>query len=81
MPWKKYDSFEKIIWQFWNVIQPYNYLKRYERWRYMNMIEKLVKSGYPTNVAEEIYKQYMEFEQMSGNLDLDKIEDNKLNFD
>ena len=47
----------------------------------MNMIEKLVKSGYPRNVAEEIYKQYMEFEQISGNLDLDKIEDNKLNFD
>lgn len=47
----------------------------------MNMIEKLVKSGYPRNVAKEIYKQYMEFEQMSGNLDLDKIDDNKLNFD
>ena len=47
----------------------------------MNMIENLVKSGYPRNVAEEIYKQYMGFEQISGNLDLDKIEDNKLNFD
>lgn len=47
----------------------------------MNMIEKLVKSGYPRDIAEEIYKQYMEFEQISGNLDLDKIEDNKLNFD
>lgn len=47
----------------------------------MNMIEKLVKSGYPRNVAEEIYKQYMEFEQMSGQLDLEKIDDNKLSFD
>ena len=47
----------------------------------MNMIEKLVKSGYSREIAEAIYKQYMEFEQMSGNLELDKIEDNKLNFD
>lgn len=47
----------------------------------MNMIEKLVKSGYPRNVAEEIYKQYMEFEQISGKLDLKQIEENKLNFD
>ena len=47
----------------------------------MNMIEKLVKSGYPRNIAEEIHKQYMEFELIRGQLDLDKIDDNKLNFD
>lgn len=47
----------------------------------MNMIEKLVKSGYPINVAEEIYKQYMETEEISGKLDLKQIEENKLNFD
>ena len=49
--------------------------------RKKNKIEKLVKSGYTRDIAEEIYKQYMEFEQMSGQLDLDKIDDNKLNFD
>lgn len=47
----------------------------------MNMIEKLVKSGYSREIAEEIYKQYMEFEQISGQLDLEKIDDNKMNFD
>lgn len=48
---------------------------------YMNMIEKLVKSGYSRKIAEEIYKQYLEMEEISGNLDLKQIEENKLNFD
>ena len=47
----------------------------------MNMIEKLVKSGHPRNVAEEIYKQYMEIEEISGKLDLKQLEENKLNCD
>lgn len=47
----------------------------------MNMIEKLVKSGYSREIAEAIYKQYMEIEEISGKLDLKQIEENKLNFD
>lgn len=47
----------------------------------MNMIEKLVKSGYSREITEAIYKQYMEIEEISGKLDLKQIEENKLNFD